>query len=98
VAIVAYTATQSHGCAGCQLVDAHLVRSDDGGATWRAPVRLNAESIPLDWVADTGLGRMLADYISVSYVGGRPVPVLALATEPVGGRLRQSIYATTRAP
>jgi hypothetical protein len=98
VAIVAYAATQSHGCAGCQLVDAHLVRSDDGGATWRAPVRLNAESIPLDWVADTGLGRMLADYISVSYVGGRPVPVLSLATEPVGGRLRQSIYATTRAP
>ena len=41
---------------------------------------------------------MLADYISVSYVGGRPVPVLSLATEPVAGELRQSIYATTRAP
>ncbi len=50
------------------------------------------------WVADTGLGRMLADYVSVSYVGGRPVPVLSLATEPEGGDLRQSIYATTRTP
>ena len=62
------------------------------------PVRLNAESIPLGWVADTGLGRMLADYVSMSYVGGRPVAVLSLATEPVAGELRQSIYATTRAP
>ena len=69
-----------------------------GGRTWRAPVRLNAESIPLGWVADTGLGRMLADYVSMSYVGGRPVAVLSLATEPVAGELRQSIYATTRAP
>ena len=66
--------------------------------TWRPPARLNAESIPLGWVADTGLGRMLADYVSVSYVGGRPVPVLSLATEPEAGELRQSIYATTRAP
>lgn len=98
LAVVAYSATQSHGCAGCQVVDAHLVRSGDGGTTWRAPVRLNAESIPLGWVADTGLGRMLADYVSMSYVGGRPVAVLSLATEPVAGELRQSIYATTRAP
>jgi hypothetical protein len=98
LAVVAYSATQSHGCAGCQAVDAHLVQSVDGGATWRAPVRLNAESIPLAWVADTGLGRMLADYVSVSYVAGRPVPVLSLATEPEGDELRQSIYATTRAP
>ena len=35
---------------------------------------------------------------TVSYVGGRPVPVVSLATEPVGGELRQSIYATTRSP
>jgi hypothetical protein len=98
VAIVAYSVTQSHGCIDCQLVDASLIRSADGGATWRAPVRLNAESIPLGWVADTGLGRMLADYLSVSYVGGRPVPVISLATEPAGGELRQSIYATTRMP
>jgi hypothetical protein len=98
LAIAAYSATQSHGCAGCGVVDAFLVRSGDGGATWRAPVRLNAESIPLGWVADTGLGRMLADYMSVSFVGGRPVPVLSLATEPEGDELRQSIFATTRAP
>ena len=37
LAVVAYSATQSHGCAGCQVVDAHLVRSGDGGTTWRAP-------------------------------------------------------------
>jgi hypothetical protein len=34
----------------------------------------------------------------VSYVEGRPVPVLSLATEPELGELRQSIYATTKLP
>jgi hypothetical protein len=98
LAVVAYSATQPRGCADCQVVDAALVRSSDGGATWRQPVRLNAEPIQLGWVADTGLGRMLADYVSVSYVEGRPVPVLSLATEPELGELRQSIYATTKLP
>ena len=73
-----------------------LIGSSDGGRTWQAPQRLNAESIALDWVAETGLGRMLADYISVSYVGGRPVAVLSLAAEPVRGELRQAIFASTR--
>ena len=98
LAITAYTVTQAQGCAGCEVVDAFLVRSSDGGRTWRAPVRLNAESMPLTWIADTGLGRMLADYISVSFVGGRPVPVLSLAGEPAAGGFRQSIFAATRVP
>ncbi len=54
--------------------------------------------MPLTWIADTGLGRMLADYISVSFVGGRPVPVLSLAGEPAAGEFRQSIFAATRVP
>ena len=33
----------------------------------------------IQWLADTTLGAMLGDYISVSYVRGRAVPVLALA-------------------
>jgi hypothetical protein len=48
------------------------------------------------WLPDTGLGRMLGDYVSTSYVRGRPVPVFALAVEPIGGQLREAIYASTR--
>jgi hypothetical protein len=98
VAVAAYSATQPQGCPSCQVVDAYLVRSGDGGRTWRSPARLNAESLPLEWVADTGLGRMLGDYISTSFVGGRPVPVLSLADAPVEGELRQAIFASTRVP
>ena len=98
VAIAAYSVTQAQGCRDCELVDAFLIGSGDGGRTWRAPRRLNAESMPLSWVANTSLGRMLADYISVSYVGGRPVPVLSLAAEPVSGEFRQAIFASTRVP
>ena len=54
--------------------------------------------MPLAWLADTGLGRMLGDYISISFVGGRPVPVLSLAAEPESGEFRQAIFATTRVP
>jgi hypothetical protein len=98
VAIAAYSVTQPQGCPSCQVVDAYIVSSGDGGRTWRSPVRLNAESMPLEWVANTGLGRMLGDYISTSFVDGRPVPVLSLADAPVGGELRQAIFASTRVP
>ena len=40
------------------------------------PLRLNTTSMSTHWIAATSLGPMLADYISVSYVEGRPVPVL----------------------
>lgn len=98
VAITSYAVTQAQGCRYCELVDAFLVVSGDGGRTWRAPARLNAESMRLDWIANTGLGRMLADYVSTSFVGGRPMSVLSLAGEPVGGEFRQAIFAATRVP
>jgi hypothetical protein len=80
----------------CLAVDVGLVISSDGGTTWTHPQRLNAVSVPLAWIADTALGRMLGDYVSVSWVQGRPVPVFALAAEPVDGLFRQAIFATAR--
>jgi hypothetical protein len=50
------------------------------------------------WTAETSLGRMLGDYVSVSWLRGRPVPVYSLATAPSGGLLRQAIFAGTRLP
>jgi hypothetical protein len=48
----------------------------------------------LDWLADTNLGRMVGDYISTSFAAGRPVPVLALAAAPSGGRFNEAIFAS----
>ena len=76
----------------CPRVDVWLVTSVDGGATWSAPQRLDAQPMRLDWLPLAG-GRFLGDYISTSYVAGRPMPVYSLAVEPWGGKQREAIMA-----
>lgn len=73
-------------------VDAELITSADG-TRWTSPQRLNARRMPVEWMPQTTLGRMLADYIGVSWVRGRPLVILALASPTRGGELRQAIYA-----
>jgi hypothetical protein len=46
----------------------------------------------LDWLPVAG-AFFLGDYISTSFVRGRPVPVYSLAVAPWGGKLRQAIMA-----
>ena len=75
-------------------IDAELVESFDAGATWEAPRRLSAQTMQRFWLPGTTQGAMLADYISVSYAGGRPLAVWALASEPVAPEFRQAIFAT----
>ena len=48
-------------------IDAELVESRDAGATWGTPQRLSAQTMQRAWSPNTTQGRMLADYISVSY-------------------------------
>ncbi len=83
---IAYYVIQRNG------IDAELITSANG-TRWSAPQRLNARRMPLEWMPQTTLGRMLADYIGVSWVRGRPLVVLALASPPRGGKLHQAIYA-----
>jgi hypothetical protein len=73
-------------------IDAELVTSENG-SRWSAPQRLNPRRMPLEWMPQTSLGRMLADYIGVSWVGGRPLVVYVLASPPRNGKLRQAVYA-----
>lgn len=73
-------------------VDAELVTSGDG-VRWSAPQRLNPRRMPFAWLPETTLGRMLADYIGVTWVRGRPLVAYALASPPRSGKLRQAIYA-----
>jgi hypothetical protein len=77
----------------CPGIDVFTKSSGDGGASWSAPQRLTAEPIALDWIAHTSLGLMLADYVSTSYVRGRPVSVFVLAAQRSGTRFRQSVFA-----
>jgi hypothetical protein len=82
LAVVYHSFPQQSGCVleQCPGIDVWLATSPDGGRNWRPRRRLNAESMPLGWIANTGTGRMVADYVSVSWSGGRPVAVYSLAT------------------
>jgi hypothetical protein len=75
-------------------VDVELVEVGPDRRRLGPPRRLSAQTMRLDWIPNTVSGRMLADYISVHYAGGRPLAVWALASEPVGSSFRQAIYAT----
>ena len=77
----------------CPRIDAWLVTSANGGARWGPPRRLDAQPMQIDWLPLAN-GRFLGDYLSTSYVAGRPVPVFALAVAPWGGKLREAIMAT----
>jgi hypothetical protein len=98
VAVVYHSFPRQAGCEleRCPGIDIWLAVSPDGGRTWRPRRRLSTESMPLGWIANTGTGRMVGDYVSASWVGGRPVAVFSLATEPENGFFRQAIFATTR--
>lgn len=69
--------------------------SSDRGATWSAPRRLHAQPFSTDWLPKAEGGRMVGDYFSTSFAGNRVVPVFALATSPLNGRLREAIFAAS---
>jgi hypothetical protein len=75
-------------------IDVELIETARGTTRFGKPRRLSARTMRLEWMPDTTSGRMLADYISVHYVTGRPLVNWVLASEPVGGELRQAVYAT----
>ena len=70
-------------------------QSRDGGKTWTAPQRLDAQPFSTNWLPRAEGGRMVGDYFSTSYAGSRVVPVFALATSPLNGRFREAIFAAS---
>jgi len=99
LAVAVYSLRLRDGCKtflpGCtKQVDAWLVQSKDGGKTWASPRLLSAEPIRLEWLATTTRGRMLGDYMSVSWAGGRPWAILPIATRPTFG-YSEAVFAAT---
>jgi hypothetical protein len=66
--------------ASCQL-EVGFSTSSDGGASWTSKTQL-AGPMTLSWLPNTTQGRMVADYISTSFVGGSAFPVFAVAFQP----------------
>ena len=87
-AAIAYYAIRATG------IDCELVVQRPGGSGWSAPRRISAQRMAVAWLPSTASGRMLGDYISLTWSGSRPLVAWALASPPVGSALRQAIYAT----
>jgi hypothetical protein len=72
------------------LLDVGFISSPNGGRSWSAPRRLNAQTMRLEWIANAG-GAMVGDYISTSFVGGRAVAAFPIAG-PFVGRFDQPLF------
>ena len=72
-----------------------VMQSIDGGKTWVGRIRLDVVPTPVGWLPQADGGRMVGDYFSTSFAGGRVVPVFALALAPLAGRLREAIFAAS---
>jgi BNR repeat-like domain/RTX calcium-binding nonapeptide repeat (4 copies) len=80
---------------GACTLEMGFTTSPDGGKTWTAPQRLDAQPMRMTWLAKAEGGRMVGDYFSTSFASGRVVPVFALATSPLNGRYREGIFAAS---
>jgi hypothetical protein len=80
----------------CRL-DVRLMTSASAGTRWSGAKRLNARAMQLDWLAQTGSGRMVGDYVSSSFSRGRAIGVFALALPSRGEQLNESMHAAFRA-
>ncbi len=67
----------------CQL-DVGFSTSADGGASWTSNTQI-AGPMTLSWLPNTTLGRMVADYLSTSFVGSPAFPAFAVASAPTSG-------------
>jgi len=77
-------------------IGAAYIGSTNGGSTWGKPQRLDTRPINPTWLARTSLGLMLGDYISNSFMNGKPFPVFALASPRAGSSLREATFVTVR--
>ncbi len=69
--LVYHTVDQPGACPPdeCRAVHIWVTGTRDGGRTWARPRRLTPRGMRLPWIAQTGIGRMLADYVSASLDG-----------------------------
>jgi hypothetical protein len=74
----------------CQL-EVGFVSSTNGGTSWSSAQQL-AGPMSLDRLANTDQGRMVGDYISTSFSGGKAYPVVALANAPSNGTFDEAMY------
>jgi hypothetical protein len=88
--IVVSTQVVPNGAAGTVGMAAAVSRD---GSRWSPTRRLDARTMRIAWLPTAGNAAFLGDYLAASWVGGRPVAIVPIASPPRAGRLDQSLYA-----
>src|SRR6266536_2923593 len=77
---------------GCCTVGMAATVSRDGTG-WLPTRRLDARTMSFDWLPVAENASFLGDYLAASWVGGRPLAIVPIASRPRAGRFDQSLYA-----
>lgn len=91
--LIYYFYPQTNCTAADCALDVGFVSSLDGGNTWAAAQTL-AGPMSLAWLPQTGLGRMVGDYLSVSYANGKAFSVFAVSKTNAGTTFDEGMYTT----
>jgi len=91
--VVTYLRTQPCTTRTCGFGVAFM-RSTDGGATWSAPQRLDAEQMQPRWLSESKLGAFLGDYVGIAYTPTAIVATFPFATRPTGRTLNEAMFAS----
>lgn len=89
IGITYYYYSNSNCNADCQLF-VGFIASQDGAATWSAPVTL-AGPMSTAWLAQTNQGSMVGDYVATVFSSGHIYGVAAVAN-PAGATLDEAMY------
>jgi hypothetical protein len=81
------------GRKGCS-AEVGYIESANGGTTWSNQTDV-AGPFNVTWMPDTSQGRMVGDYISTSWVGGRAFGAFAGPSAPSGTVFNQPIFVPT---
>jgi hypothetical protein len=68
-------------------------RSDDGGASWLVPQRLDARPMAYGWLASTIGGAFFGDYAGGVFSNGAFVPIFPLAQPPTRGVKHEAMFS-----
>lgn len=85
-----YYAYASSRCGKRCGIESGYIQSNDGGANWGSAVQIVAP-FPLADVPDTSQGRMVGDYISTSWLGGKAFGPVAVARPKIGTVFSQGL-------
>jgi hypothetical protein len=80
-----YYSYRNAACGTSCKLEVGYVQSDDGGASWTAPVRL-VRPFGVDEIANTSQGRMVGDYISTSWLGSKAFGAFAVGQPSTSGK------------